>query len=201
MTEDRSRRKFILTSAAAGALLGGGVVTLEGCSVDWITTAIADLPTIINIATTVLEIVADALGQSALSPAIAAIINTAATAAKATLVLVQALVQNYQSNPSASVLAQIKADLLTVQSQLGSILAAAHIDNPALQAAITTGVALAIGTVDLILSLLPSSNIAGAFQAQKKAQQGWITKPYEATNITNQFNAFLTDNGYGKYAH
>lgn len=193
-----NRRQFTghLVAGAATLAVVGSTLTMEGCNVDWITTAINDLPTIVSIATTVATIVADALGGGILSPAVAAIIQTASQAAQVALATAQQLIKDYQAQPSASVLAKIKTTLLDVQSSLGQILDAAHIANVALRTVIAGSIGLAITVLTQILSLLPASTTALAMKAQASA----AIKPLSSTETKKQVNGFLNANGYGKYA-
>lgn len=195
-----NRREFT-GHLVAGAALAATAVSVEGCvAPNWITTALNDLPTILNIASTIAQIVVDAVGGGAISPAIAAVIAAATAAINVAIPVIQKLIADYQATPNASILANIKTALLDVQANLSQILDAAHILNPALRATITTAMGLAIGVVTAILSLLPPAAVAGALKAQATAQTGWVKNPTSATTINAQFNAFLTDNGYGKYA-
>ena len=199
-----NRREFVghLTLAGAGAVLAVSTLTLDGCAIpNWVNVALNDLPTILNIATTVAAIVADALSGGVLTPAVAAIIATATAAINVAIPIIQKLIADYQANPSASVVAQIKTALLDVQANLASILTAAHVDNLALRATITTAVGLAIGVLTAILSLLPVPATTGAVKSQATAQNNWVKKPVDAATIDSQFNAFLIGNGYGRYAH
>jgi hypothetical protein len=195
-----SRREFT-GHLVAGAALAATAVSVEGCAApNWINVALADLPTILNIASTVAQIVADALGGGALTPAIAAIIAAATAAINIAIPVIQKLIADYQATPNASILANIKTALLDVQANLSQILDAAHILNPALRATITTAMGLAIGVVTAILSLLPPPAVAGALKAQTTAQTGWAKDPTSAANIDAQFKAFLVAEGYGRYA-
>lgn len=193
-----NRREFTGHLIGGAAVLAGGaeILSLEGCSTDWITTAINDLPTIVGIATTIATIVADAFGGGLISPAIAAIIKTASEAAQVALATVQQAVKDYQANPSASILAKIKTTLLDVQANLGQILDAAHVANVALRTVIIASAGLAITVLTQILSLLPSTTTAGALKAQAKT----AIKPLDPAQIKSQVNGFLTGNGYSKYA-
>ena len=196
------RRQFTGHLVAGAALVAAGVA-VEGCAVpSWVNTAIADLPTILNIASTIATIVADAATGGALTPAIAAIIATATAAINVAVPVIQQLIKDYQANPTASLVDQIKTALLDVQNQLGQILTAAHVVNATLRAVITTAMGLAIGVITAILSLLPApAVVAGALKAQKTAQSGWANAPTKPATINAQMNAFLASNGYGKYAH
>jgi hypothetical protein len=191
-----NRREFIghLTAGTLMATLSSGFM-LEGCSTSWVTTALNDLPVIVNIATTIATIVADALGGGIISPAVAAIIKTAAGAVQAGLALAQQLISDYNANPSASIIAKIKQALVDVQAQLTNILQAAHIDNAALQATIAGAIGLAITVVTAIMSLLPAVTTGGAMTAPRAA-----IKPLTPSQIKAQFDSILTENGYGKYA-
>jgi hypothetical protein len=197
-----NRREFSGHLVAGAALAAGAtIISSEGCTApNWVSVALADLPTILNIASTVAQIVADALSGGVLTPAIAAIIATATAAINAAIPIIQKLIADYQAAPNASILQNIKTTLLDVQANLSQILDAAHVVSPALRATITTAMGLAIGVVTAILSLLPVSAVVGAAKAQTVAQSGWVKNPTSSTTINAQFNAFLTDNGYGRYA-
>jgi hypothetical protein len=197
-----NRREFSGHLVAGAAIVAAGA-SIEGCAVpNWVNTALADLPTILNIATTVATIVADAATGGALTPAIAAIIAAATAAVNVAIPVIQKLIADYQAAPTAGIVANIKTALLDVQNSLGDILTAAHVVNATLRAVITTSMGLAIGVVTAILSLLPApAVVAGALKAQKAAQSGWVNKPTAPATINAQLNAFLQANGYGKYAH
>jgi hypothetical protein len=171
---------------------------MEGCTTDWITTAINDLPTIVDVVTSVASIVAAALGAAGIAPAVAAIIATAAQAAQVALALLQQLIKDYQANPSASVLAQIKTTLLDVQAQLGAILNAAHIDNLVLRATITFVVGTGVTVLTDILSLLPASTTTSLAKSAA-ATAKFAVKPLNANQIKSQVNNYLNGNGYGAY--
>jgi hypothetical protein len=197
------RRQFFGVSGKAAlgmaivAAAGTGFV-LEGCNVDWITTAINDLPTVVDIATTVATIVAAALGAGAIAPAVAAVIKTASEAAKVALAVVQQAVKDYQANPSASLLAKIKTTLLDIQGSLGQILDAAHIDNVALRMTITALMGLAITVLTQIMSLLPVTTVTAALKST--AQKTMAIKPTPAAEVRKQANGFLNAYGYSQYA-
>jgi len=194
-----SRRGFIghLGTGAAVLALAGGSIELEGCSTSWISVALKDLPVIVNIATTVATIVADALSGGVLSPAIAAIIQTAATAVNATLTVVSQLVSQYEANPTASIVTKIQDALMTVQSNLQAILNAAHIDNAALQATITGIIGLALSVVSALISILPVAPTP-APAAAKTVVIGAPKIP-SAGKLKSQANAILVANGYSQY--
>jgi hypothetical protein len=190
--------KGTLGTAIAVATVGAVGFTLEGCTVSWITTAINDLPTVVSIASTIASIVAAALGASGIAPAVAAIIQTASQAAQVALATVQQLVTDYQANPSASILDKIKTTLLDVQSSLGQILDAAHIDNVALRTVITAIVGTAVTVITQIISLLPTTTVAVALKSTSQSKMA--IKPLAPADVKNQVNGFLNAYGYGQYA-
>lgn len=198
-----TRREFVgtLTSAAAAsALLAGTTLTVDGCNIsDWIQVAIKDLPTIVSIVSTVAQIVADATTGGAASPAVAAVIKVAATAAQVALATTQQLVKDYQTNPSASTLDKIKTSLLDVQSNLGQILDASHVFNGALRAIVTTGLGLGITVLTQILSLIPVAPKA-ATRTQAAQVSRTAMKPLSSNDLVNHFNAFADVHGYSQYA-
>jgi hypothetical protein len=204
MQMQMNRREFT-GHLAMGAFVATAAVATAGvtCNVpNWVDTAVNDLPTILNIATTVATIVANAATGGALTPAIAAIIATATAAVNVAIPVIQDLIAKYKANPTAGIIDNIKTALLDVQNQLGQILTAAHVVNATLRAVITTSMGLAIGVITAILSLLPApAVVAGALKAQAAAQSGWVKNPTSPTTINAQLNAFLQANGYGKFVH
>lgn len=196
-----SRREFVGHLAAGAAtvvLTTGTVASLEGCNFDWIQTAINDLPTIISVVTTVASIVATASGGGALTPAIAAIIDTASKAAVVALNLAKQLIADYQANPSATTLEKIKTALLDVQSQLGQILDASHVFNIALRTIVTTGLGVAITVLTQIMSLIPA-HTAASTKAQATQVSKTALKPWNSKQVVVAFNQFAVANGYGQY--
>lgn len=194
------RREFVgtLTASAAALALSG----LEGCSSTWVDTALKDLPVIINIATTVATIVADALSGGVIPSAVAAAIQTAAQAAQAALTLVQQLIAQYQANPSASIVQKIQTALQTVQTNLQAILAAAHVDSPALQATIAGLIALALSVVTALEGILPAPAPSPKPTPAPaiKTTVAYGAKIPSAGQIRSQANAILAQNGYSRYA-
>jgi hypothetical protein len=190
--------KGALGTALVVAAAGTAGIALVGCNTDWITTAINDLPTVVSIATTVATIVATALGAGTITPAVAAIIKTAADAAAAALAVVQQAVKDYQANPSATLLQKIKITLLDIQGNLGQILDAAHIENTALRVVITATVGLAITVLTQIISLLPVTTVTVALK--NTAQKAMAIKPLSSDDVKKQVNGVLNAYGYGQYA-
>lgn len=186
------RRDFVghLAGAAALAVAGGGALTISGCSVDWLLTAINALPTLDNVATMIAALV----GGTPAAAAVAAIVQSVNSG----IALVQSLIKSYQAQPSGSTLQNIQNALLDVQSNLGSILTAVHVQNIALRAAVAGVVGIALSAITEILSLMPANTTAVA--AGKPAESPAAIKPRSAATIKKQVNGFLAANGYSKFA-
>ena len=158
-------RRRIWTPFVAIALSAAMVVT--ACNTSWISTALADLPVLVQIAENIAAIVAATQGQSG-NTQIATQIQAVAVTAKTGLLAIQALVNSYNSAPAAqraTILGQIDTGLTVVQANLQQILSAARILNPQLQATITGIVTLAEGTLLAIQTLVPAAK-AGSKAAQ-----------------------------------
>jgi hypothetical protein len=167
---------------------------LAGCSVSWISTALADLPVITQVALNIASIVSAADG-SQVSPAVATQVQSISNQVKSDLTLVQSLITSYQSATAAEqpgIVQKISAALSDVQSNLNAILTAVHVNDAALQATIVAAVGVAITTVASIVSLLPASAPASA--ASTKAPSA--TKPPSAKQLKREFNAIFLANGF-----
>lgn len=145
--------------------------------------------------TDVLSIVAVAQGHGQISASQAAAIQAASAQATTDLQLIQDLVAQYKANPTASTLQKIQAAIADAQTNLEAILAAAHIKDPATQAAITAAVGLAMTTLLAIESLLPTAQASSARHARKGAPQ--LPSPKQ---LQSQLNQILRNSGYGNLA-
>lgn len=197
-----NRRQLLKSSAITAAVLPvatGLSIATTGCSTSWIDTAIADLPTAVSIATSILGIVAVATGNGVLSTDIAALINTAATAAKAGLLTIEALIQDYKTSPNASILDKIDVALTDLQTNLSAILQVGGIKNQALQVTIATAVGLAIATISAIQLLIPAAPKSSALRraAVQKVKTKVVVPQKE--QIVSMFNAVVVLNGYADF--
>lgn len=190
------------TAASAVALITPGVLLTTGCDTSWIATAVDDIPTISNVIGSVLAIVA--LGNPSLSPDVAAAINFGLSAASAALVTVQALITGYKTSKDATVLAKIDAALTDVQTNLASVLSAAHIKDAALQATIATGISLAISVVSTIQLLIPAAVSSkrdaalavGVSRATAKASIPQKIRVTDSTTIKLMYNVVAASCGF-----
>lgn len=201
-----TRRMFAGVGGAA-LLAGPSIIMMEGCSTSWITTAENDLPAIVQIATSIISIVALASGNGTLAANAAAEANTYATTVKNDLTLLQTLISDYKSSPSSTVLQKIDAALSDITQNLQSILTAVHVNNTSLQSTIATAVSLALSAVAAVQLLIPvTTALADRYTLQTSAervsrQSELVTKTVlpSAANLKTMFNAVAVQNGYGSY--
>lgn len=183
-------RRRVWTPFVAVALSAAVVVT--ACNTSWISTALADLPVLVQIAENIAAIVTAAQGQAGNQQTTAEIQAVAATA-KTGLEAIQALVNSYNSAPAAqkaTILGQIDTGLTAVQANLQQILSAARLLNPQLQATITAIVTLAEGTLLAIQTLVPAAK-AGPTAAQ--------VQPPSPAALKASYNAIVLQGDLAQY--
>jgi hypothetical protein len=165
-----NRRQFTghLVGGAAIATVAGGMVLTEGCNASqWLQIAINDLPVILQIAESILAIVA-AVGGSA-DPAQLALAEKAAAEVKTDLLLVQTLLNTYNaSTDKNTVLQKIDVALLDAQNNLSGIEGALHVTDPKIQASISAGISAALVIVVALETIIPAPVTA---TASRKALQ------------------------------
>lgn len=131
-------------------------LALTGCPPkDWLTTAIGDLPVVIQIVTSIMGIVATIQGTDPATDPMIKEVTAIGTQAQKDLATVQSLVNDYKAAKTPDTLAKIDAALSAVQKDLQGILTAFHVKNTATQTAVAVGIGLALTTVQAIYSLLP----------------------------------------------
>ena len=167
-------------------------LVVSGCSTAWIDTAIADVPVVLQIVTSIIGIVQTAQGSEDPSTVNAA--NAVAAQAKADLQQLQVLVNDYQAAAAAdkpNLVGKIDAALATAQKDLAGVLSVFHVKNQNLQLTIATSVGLALSTLAAIQALIPA-------QAAKVSAKA--AKPPKASDLKKQFNTVVRANGYAQFA-
>lgn len=183
-------KRKIYTPFLAIALSVAMIVT--ACNTSWISTALADLPVLVQIAENIAAIVAAAQGQAGNTQTTAEIQAVAGTA-KTGLLAIQALVNSYNSAPAAqraTILGQIDTGIASVGANLQQILTACRVLNPQLQATITGIVTLAQGTLLAIQTLVPSPKVGAAPLPQR---------PPTPAALRASYNAIVLQGGLAQY--
>ena len=172
---------------------------LVGCSTAWIQTAISDIPVIVQVVTSILQLVSAAQGHGA-DPAMIAQVQNIGQQAQSDLQLLNSLVSQYQSASATAkpgLLNEIDTAITTAQANLTQILVAFHVTDPALQATIAGAVGLALSTLMEIQSLIPPPPTA---TAKRLAVSAKAVKPRTAAQIKSEYNFIVTSHGFASAA-
>jgi hypothetical protein len=103
-----------------------------GCSAQWISVALADLPVLTQMALNIAALVSTLQSGKQLTPTEAVAIQNISAEASKDLTLLQALYNAYKANPSAAALQKIESMIQETNQELPALLQAAHISDPAL---------------------------------------------------------------------
>lgn len=192
------RRQFIRGSALVAAATTTSLVSL-GCSTDWISTAIQDLPTAENIVQSLAAIIAAATGNALIVPAVSALIDAAIKSVSLGLSTLQSLITGYKVTKDGSILDKIDAALTDLQSNLSSIFEIAGIKNTSLQTAIFTAVGLLISVVSAIQTLIPAAPAASSLRKAGPNKLRKVTIIPTADQIRSQVNAVFVLKGFDAF--
>ena len=167
-----NRRTFLKASSiAAGAATIPAATLMEGCSTTWIQTLNNDMPTIISIANSVLQVVAISTGNGAIAAAAAPEVNLITKAIQTGLTTLQQMVNDYNANPNADLMSKIYTALNDLLANLSALLPASGIKNVQLQTTITSVVAIVVTILQSIKLLLPPSAAPASMKAGHTAAQ------------------------------
>jgi hypothetical protein len=146
-----SKPKIVLAIVLSISLLA------TGCSAQWLSIALADLPVLTQMALNIGTIITTLQSGSQISAADAAVQNISAQASK-DLNLLESLYNEYKSNPSTSALQKIQTVIADINQSLPALLQAAHIGDPVLSARLAAGVNLILTTVASFAALIPHTS-------------------------------------------
>jgi hypothetical protein len=159
MVLDRRQMLTLTAKGAMAATLLGSVAEMEGCNAQqWIATALADLPAILQVITSIVGIVAAAKG-GAVPQAVLDTVNRLGGEAKTDLQLAQTLVTQYQTAAASAkpdLLSKIDVALNDGLGSLQGILTAFHVNDTTLEATIAAALGSAITVVLAIQALIPA---------------------------------------------
>lgn len=128
-----------------------------GCSTQWISVALADLPVLTQMALNIAALVATLRAGKQLTPAEALAIQNISAEASKDLTLLHSLYNSYKTSPSSDTLQRIETLIQDTNQNLPALLQAAHIGDPALSARITAAVNLILTSVSSFGSLIPQA--------------------------------------------
>jgi hypothetical protein len=165
MNSPKSKLKVVLALVLSVSLLA------TGCSAQWISVALADLPVLVQMALNIGSLVTTLQSGNQLSAADAATIQNISTQASRDLNLLQTLYNEYKANPSTGTLQQINKVISEISQNLPALLQAAHISDPTLSARLAAGVNLILTTVTSFGSLIPQATVEQTAVAQNGTPQ------------------------------
>src|SRR5450755_5004701 len=106
------RKKALMKSNLTSRIILAGVLSVSliavGCSAQWVSVALADLPVLTQMALNIAGLVATLQSGKQLAPAEALAIQNLSAEASKDLTLLQALYSAYRTNPSADALQKIE---------------------------------------------------------------------------------------------
>jgi len=158
-----------------------------GCSAQWISVALADLPVLTQMALNIAALVSTLQSGKQLTPAEALAIQNISAEASKDLTLLQALYNSYKANPSPDTLQKIENLIQDTNQNLPALLQAAHINDPALSARITAAVNLILTTVSSFASLIPQAPTVGTKTARQNTVVPHLAVP-RPNDLKKQWN-------------
>ncbi len=148
----------ISKSKAVLAILLSISLLATGCSAQWISVALADLPVLTSMALNIGTLVTTLESGRSISAADTNAIQNISAQASKDFNLLSALYSEYKANPSASVIQKIQSAIADISQNLPALLQAAHIGDPVLAARVAAGVNLILTTVASFASLIPQAS-------------------------------------------
>ena len=112
----------MMKAMLAGVLCVSLIAT--GCTAQWISVALADLPVLTQMALNITSLVVSLRSARQISPADAAAIQNISTEASKDLNLLQSLYNQYKASPDAGTLQKIQSTMAEINQNLPALLAA-----------------------------------------------------------------------------
>jgi hypothetical protein len=195
-----NRRSFLASSASMAAVAGAATFTIpaiEGCSSSWITTVEQDIPIVVGIINSVLQVVSAATGTGVIAAAVSSLVSAAVQGLSAGLQALQNAVDAYQANKAGGLSGVISA-LLSAQKDAKAVIASlpAGAIDATWQTVIIAGLGTAITILSSLQALIPGAAPAGiTAHAQVAAAKQTVILPNGAALKTG-FNSVLYLTGY-----
>ena len=180
--KSNSRPKAALAVLLAISLLA------TGCTAQWISVALADLPVLLQMALNIGSLVTTLQSGQQLSASEAQAIQNISAEASKDLNLLQTLYNQYQANPTVSALQKIQSTVADINENLPALLQAAHIGDPVLSARVGAAVNLILATVTSFAALIPQASgmPTGRLAAAQIGKKATIPHPQDLKKQWNQ---------------
>lgn len=128
-----------------------------GCSAQWITVALQDLPVLTQMALNIATLVTALQSGQQISTGEAAAIQNISAEASRDLNLMQTLYNEYKANPNTGTVQKIEDAIATINQNLPALVQAAHIRDAVLASRVSAGVNLILTTVNSFAELIPQT--------------------------------------------
>jgi hypothetical protein len=190
------RRAFLKTGAIATAVSTLPLaVSIEGCTASWIAAAEKDVPVLVEIAESIIAIIADATGNGTLAAAASAVIAPLANTVLQELQALQAAITAYQKG--TGVLSDIENAVTDVAASLSSFLAPL---GTLVSGTLAATLQAALSSISILFEALELLIPSSAASIKAKAA-GWVvqTKPEfpSAESMKFLYNSLVVKNGFG----
>jgi hypothetical protein len=173
---------------AALAVLLAISLMATGCTAQWISVALADLPVLLQMALNIGSLVSTLQSGQQLSASEAQSIQNISAEASKDLNLLQTLYNQYQANPTASALQKIQSTVADINQNLPALLQAAHIGDPTLSARVGAAVNLILATVTSFGALIPQASGMPTGRNAAVTASGKKTTIPKAKDLKKQWN-------------
>jgi hypothetical protein len=198
-----NRRNFLQTAGVGAAVLTVPAMTIftAGCSSSWITTVENDLPIIVGIANSILQVISTATGSGALAATVGAIVTQAVQTLTTSLQALQQAITAYQAN-TGSGLSKVISALTSAQTSIKAVIESlpAGTVSPVVLTIIVAGIGTVITILSSIQALIPgAAPTAMTARATSAASNPAVTMP-NAASLKAGFNSVLILQGYGSAA-
>lgn len=182
----KSNIRLKLRTLAVIALILALSLAGMGCSSQWISVALADLPVLAQMALNIGTIVTTMQSGKQLSPEETGAVQNISAEAGRDLNLLQSLYNEYKSSPNAATIQKIDAAIAHISQGLPALLQAAHISDPMLASRVAAGVNLIVATVTSLAALVPHVATASPVTSRTAASHR-ITIP-RSRELKKQWN-------------
>jgi hypothetical protein len=149
--QSNSKMKVVLAGVLCVALVA------TGCTAQWISVALADLPVLTQMALNITSLVVTLQSGQQISVTDAAAVQNISNEASQDLNLLQTLYNQYKASPDAATLQKIQGTIATINQNLPGLLAQVRVSDPVVGARITAGVNLILTTVQSFAALMPAT--------------------------------------------
>jgi hypothetical protein len=149
----------LMSRIVLAAVLSVSLIT-TGCSAQWVSVALADLPVLTQMALNIAALAATLQSGRQLTPTETLAIQNISAEASKDLTLLQSLYNTYKASPSTDTLQKIESLIQDTNQNLPALLQAAHISDPALSSRISAAVNLILTSLSSFASLIPQTSAA-----------------------------------------